>query len=64
MPILDLRIKFKVNVKYRLTTRVRGFYNILSHLLFYSDIREKLWVGLGLGVVKVPLSLKTCSIIT
>lgn len=53
-----MRDRFSVNVKFCLTTRVRGFYTILIHLSFPSDIRDNIWVGLCLGAgVMIGLGL-------
>jgi len=46
----DLRDKFTLYVKFRLRTRVKYLNISVIHLSLPSDFREKLWVGLGLGV--------------
>jgi len=46
----DLRDKITVHVKFRLRTRAKYINISVINLSLPSDFREKLWVGLGLGV--------------
>ncbi len=46
----ELKDNFSGNICFRLTIRVRCFYTLVNQLSFHTDFRNKLWVGLGLGV--------------
>ncbi len=46
----ESRDNFSGNICFRLKIRVRCFYTFVNQLSFPTDFRNKLWVGLGLGV--------------
>ncbi len=46
----ELRYNFSVNICFRLTITVRCFCTLVNQLSFPTAFRNKLWVGLDLGV--------------